>query len=105
MSATTIKRSTTLAPPAQMIALTGNSWETYGALLADHLDRSVPHFTYDDGVLEIMAPALPHEEDNRLLGLLVEVVAEELSVDVKNVSSVTFKRRDLDRGFEPDTGF
>lgn len=102
---TTIERPTTLAPPAQMFALTGISWETYEALLSDYLDRSVPHFTYDHGVLEIMAPSLPHEKDNRLLALLVEVVAEELAIDVSNVGSMTFTRRDLDRGFEPDTGF
>ncbi len=105
MATTTSERPRTLRPPEQMVVLTGVSWETYEALLADHLDRSVPHFTYDHGVLEIMAPSLPHEKDNRLLALLVEVVAEELAVDVVDIGSLTFKRRDLERGFEPDTGF
>lgn len=105
MATSTIARSTTTAPPTQRVMLTGVRWETYEALLRDHLDRGMPHFTYDRGVLEIMSPSLTHEEDNRTIALLVEIVAEELDVDVRNVGSLTFKRRDLERGFEPDTGF
>ena len=88
-----------------LVVLPHVSWETYERLLADHLDASVPHFTYDRGVLEIVSPSTPHEEDNRTLALLVEVVAEELGIDVRNVGSTTFKREDLQRGFEPDSSF
>ncbi len=92
-------------PPAQRVILGNVSWTTYESLLADHLDRSVPHFAYDRGVLEIVCPSTPHEEDNRTLALLVEVVAEELGIDLQNVGSMTFKREDLQRGFEPDSSF
>jgi Uma2 family endonuclease len=37
--------------------------------------------------------------------MLVEVVAEELNVDVRNLGSTTFKRDDLLRGTEPDSCF
>jgi hypothetical protein len=33
----------------QRVVLYDISWETYERLLADHLDNSVPHFTYDRG--------------------------------------------------------
>ncbi len=33
----------------QRVVLCDVSWETYERLLADHLDNSVPHFTYDRG--------------------------------------------------------
>ena len=52
---------TSVSPPfpqiasEQRIILGGVSWATYESLLADFVDRSTPHFTYDQGVLEIMA--------------------------------------------------
>jgi Uma2 family endonuclease len=96
----------TIAPPAeQRIVLHDIAWETYERLLTDHVDRSVPHFTYDHGELEIVTPSIDDERDNRTLDLLVEIVASEWSIDVVNVGSTTFKRRDLEQGFEPDTGF
>jgi Uma2 family endonuclease len=97
--------ATVASPPEQQIVLHDVSWETYERLLADHVDRSVPHFTYDRGELEILGPSTAHEEDNRTLALLVEDVAMELDIDVVNVGSMTFKRRDLEQGFEPDTSF
>jgi Uma2 family endonuclease len=55
--------------------------------------------------LEILTPSIDHQRDNRTLDLLVEIVASEWSVDVVNVGSTTFKRRDLEQGFEPDSSF
>jgi Uma2 family endonuclease len=81
------------------------SWRTYESLLADYRDRSVPHFSYDRGLLEIMSPSTPHERDNRTIALLAEIVAEELGINVIDVGSMTFKRRDLEQGFEPDSSF
>jgi Uma2 family endonuclease len=37
--------------------------------------------------------------------LLVEIVAAELGVDLERVGSNTFKRADLQKGFEPDSAF
>ena len=89
----------------QRVVLYDVSWETYERLLADHLDNSVPHFTYDRGVLAIVSPLHEHEKINRIISLLVDVLAEEMDLDVENLGSTTFKRVDLKRGFEPDTCF
>lgn len=91
--------------PGQGIVLYDVSWETYEHLLADHLDNSVPHFTYDRGVLAIVSPLPEHEKVNRKISSLVDVVAEEMDLDAENLGSTTFKREDLRRGFEPDTCF
>ena len=96
----TIKR-----PAGQTVILHGVSWETYASLLADHKDRSAPRFAYDRGELEILSPSPEHEKLNRGLALLVEVVAEESGIDVYDLGSTTFKREDLERGFEPDSCF
>jgi len=97
--------ATVLSLPEQRVILRGVSWETYESLLSDHGDASAPRFTFDRGVLEIMSPSSEHEEYNRTLALLVEVLAEELRMDIRNLGSMTFKREDLQRGFEADSCF
>jgi Uma2 family endonuclease len=56
-------------------------------------------------VLEIMVLSVQHEEMNRLIHDLLTVVAEERGIDFFNAGSTTFKREELERGFEPDTCF
>ncbi|MGH7965954.1 MAG: Uma2 family endonuclease [Candidatus Binatia bacterium] len=85
--------------------LYGVSWATYERLLADFADSHAAHFAYDQGALEIMAPSFQHEEINRLIATLFEVIAAEMDIDCVNAGSTTFKRVDLARGFEPDTCF
>lgn len=97
--------ATTQSPPEQRVILKNVSWATYEDLLAGHVSSSVPHFTYDQGVLEIVSPSTGHEEANRTLAILVEVVAEERSINLRNVGSMPFKRKDLLRGVELDTSF
>lgn len=97
--------ATVVGSPEQKIILRNVSWETYERLLADHLDSSSPRFTYDRGTLEIMSPSAEHEEINRTIAMFVEVVFEEMNVDIRNLGSTTFKREDLERGFEPDSCF
>ena len=89
----------------QRIILRGVKWETYECLLDDLADRTVPRLVFDHGMLEIMSPTAEHEEYNRTLALLVEVAAEEMDIDVRRLGSTTFKRRDLLKGFEPDSCF
>lgn len=96
---------TVKSPAEQRIVLRNVSWETYERLLADHADSSAPRFTYDRGVLEIMILSARHERPNRALALLVEIVSEEMGLDVDALGSMTFRREDLDRGFEPDSCF
>jgi Uma2 family endonuclease len=92
-------------PSEQRTVLHNISWETYEHLLADHWDRSSPRFAYDRGVLEIMVVSSKHERPNRLISLLVELAAEEMELDLVNLGSTTFRREDLQRGFEPDSCF
>jgi Uma2 family endonuclease len=97
--------ATVLGPPDQRIVLRNVSWETYERLLAEHAGSSNPRFTYDRGVLEIVNPSAEHEELSHVLTLLVNVVAEELDIDIRDSGSTTFRREDLARGFEPDSCF
>lgn len=89
----------------QKVVLRNVRWETYECLLTDFEDSSAPRLTYDRGVLEIMSPLPEHEERNRAVAMLVEIIAAEWDLDVRNLGSTTFKREDLARGFEPDSCF
>jgi Uma2 family endonuclease len=93
------------APAEQKVTLYNVSWETYEKLLADLADQSSTRLTYDQGTLEIMTPSNEHEIYNRTIALLVEILAEEMSIDIASLGSSTFKRDDLERGFEPDSCF
>jgi Uma2 family endonuclease len=94
-----------LTLPEQRVVLEDVSWETYEHLLSDHLDKSVPRFAFDRGRLEIIRPSLEHEEYKQALTMLVEMVADGLGIDIRNLGSTTFKRSKLDRGFEADACF
>jgi Uma2 family endonuclease len=97
--------TTALGAPEQRVVMTGVSWATYERLLADLKDSSSPRLTFDKGVLEVMSPSAEHEESNRTIALLVEVLAEESGIDVRSLGSTTFRREDLEQGFEPDSCF
>ena len=85
----------------QRVILDNISWGTYLAILND-ADNCRGRMTYDRGVLEIMAPSKLHEQVKGLIGRMVEVFTEELNIDIESVGSTTFKREDLERGFEAD---
>jgi Uma2 family endonuclease len=89
----------------QKVILRNISWDTYERLVTEHGDRGGTHFTYDSRVMEIMVLSQKHEESNRTLALLVDLVAGELEIDVRRLGSKTFKREDLLKGFEPDSCF
>jgi Uma2 family endonuclease len=100
-----VSMAAVLSLPEQKVILKGVSWETYERLLAEHEESSGTHFTYDQGMLEIMVLSARHEEPNRTLALLVEVIAEEMGIDLRRLGSITCKREDLLKGFEPDSCF
>ncbi|MGO9275013.1 MAG: Uma2 family endonuclease [Terriglobia bacterium] len=96
---------TVVSPLEERVVLRHVSWETYERLLEDHLDRSSPRFTYDHGVLEIRSPIARHEWFSELVSDLVKLLARTLRIDILSLRSTTFRRRDRERGFEPDCCF
>src|SRR5215213_8161938 len=91
--------------PDKRVVLPCVSWETYERLLADDEERRVPRITYDQGVLELVTPSTPHEEDALVFAHLVFIVAANLGIPIRSVGSTTYRRKDLARGFEPDASF
>ena len=93
----------TLAPPEQIVHLSGISWQTYETLLAEIGDRQI-RLRYNRGNLEIMVPSPEHERFKTIMGRFVETLAEELEVRIEPLGSTTFKRPELS-GAEPDECF
>ncbi len=86
--------------------LYGVSWEVYEELVAEHWGLQFPRLTYDSGILEInMSNSLKHEEDCRNLAALFEQIAIELEIDFRRSGSTTYKRKNIRKGFEPDSCF
>lgn len=97
--------ATLIRPTAQSVLLEGVSWVTYECLLADFGDSHAARVAYDRGMLEIMSPSYAHEQLNTLVAMLVSLIATEMDSDFENAGSTTFKRADVERGFEPDSCF
>ena len=52
-----------------------------------------------------MSPSSEHEEYKQALTMLVEMLADGLGIDIRSLGSTTFKRSQLERGFEADACF
>jgi Uma2 family endonuclease len=93
--------STVRARSGRRLVLYSVRWRTYERLLRIFDDRHL-RITYDRGALEIMTLSSPHERFKSLLGYLLCVLVEELGWNMASYGSMTFKRRALKRGLEPD---
>ena len=96
--------STVSRTAEQRVVIDGVRWSTYLSLLEDG-ESQRGRMTFDQGVLEIMSPGRVHENVGRLLGRMVEAFTEELEIEVVSVASTTFKREDVNRGFEADEAY
>ncbi len=90
--------------PQQWVQLSGISWETYQRLQDEQDNRNL-RLSYYKGYLDIMAPSPEHEYFKKVMGRLVETLAEELVVDLYPLGSMTLDREDLDSGSQPDECF
>jgi len=92
-------------PAEQRVLLHNIAWDLYERLLESNADSSSPRLTYDQGELEAMSPSAEHERLNRAIQLLVSLVAYELGIRISSLGSTTFRREEIQRGFEPDSCF
>ncbi|MFN6559038.1 MAG: Uma2 family endonuclease [Nostoc sp. ChiSLP01] len=81
------------------------SWQTFKAMLADMGCERNKRLAYDNGIVEIMTPLMPHENSNRLIESFVLVLCEEFGLEVKSAGSLTMMRDDLEQAAEPDSSY
>jgi Uma2 family endonuclease len=95
-----------IATPAiaeQRVILSNVSWQTFEQLLKDLGDKRATRLAYNDGLLEIMTPLGPHENNNRFIDDLIRAIADELNLNLKKFGSLTLKRAKKLKGAEPDS--
>jgi Uma2 family endonuclease len=90
-------------PPEGRVVLHGVSWERYEALLAA-LGDDYPalRMTYLQGTLEIMTTSPTHERIKTIIARLLEIWALERDVVFNGYGAATFRKRQAERGLEPD---
>lgn len=97
--------ATVLNTPEQKVLLRGVSWETYSRLVDECQESCGARLSYDRGMLEITAPSFKHETLKETISMLFQLVASEIDINFQAAGSTTFRREDLEKGFEPDACF
>lgn len=82
------------------------SWETYNDFVSQTMDKlRNPLFYYENEKLLIMPKSPEHEFACDYIVLFINFVALEWSINCGSLGSATFRKEDLERGFEPDSCF
>ncbi len=88
-------------PEEQRFRISGIDWDTYESFGDLLLDRHIRR-TYDRGELELMTVSPEQERLKTFIGRLIETMALVVGIEIAGYGSITSKRKDLERGFEPD---
>jgi Uma2 family endonuclease len=81
------------------------SWDDYELLLERLADRRSLRIDYDSGRLEIVSPSSRHGRYETLIPDLALIFCEAFQLKFEGFSPVTWKRRTLLKGVEPDASF
>jgi Uma2 family endonuclease len=79
-------------------------WETYLSLVKANGDGPV-RLTYDQGMLEIMAPSCFHERLSQFIDRLIGILTEELGLEISSGGSTTMRSNPARRGAEADQSY
>jgi Uma2 family endonuclease len=88
-------------PLEQRFVLHNIDWDTY-ITISDKLGERNIRVNYDGVNLEFITTSLEHESAKTLLARLLEELTVEMDIDITSGGSLTCRRQDLERGFEPD---
>ena len=94
-----------IVPPGQTLLLTDISWPMFENILEELGESRSARLSYNDGMVEIMAPLAVHEDGKEMIGDLVKVILEELDIEFRALGSTTFKNQNMAKAVEPDECF
>lgn len=86
----------------QRLVLDGVTWDQYVAIADALPDRAGLRVTFDGETIELMTKSALHEWFKEMLGRLIPIVALEWNIAIRSGGEMTFRRRRLSRGLEPD---
>jgi Uma2 family endonuclease len=101
-----MKSATVVLGRPQRFLLYEADWKQYEQLRRSLDDRGQRAFiTFDGHRIELMSPSWEHDRAAELIGQLVRAIARVSQTEYISGGSTTFKRRDVQRGLEPDKCF
>ena len=80
-------------------------WDDYERVLEGLEERRNLRIDYDSGRLEIVSPSHSHARYDHLIGDLVIAFCEVFRLKVEGFTVVTWKKKALRKGVEPDRSF
>lgn len=97
---TVVKRTRFPADQEQHFVMNNVSYQAY-ITIADALMDQPIRFNYDRGSLELMTVSLGHEWTKKLFAAFMEVLRMEIRIKLRSGGSMTFRKKEKDRGIEP----
>ena len=91
--------------PDRRVVFRGVDWEFYDQLVESIPESSNIHVDYDGRDLEVMGKGQKHDLLKKLLGRIVDVLAEEYEIPFAAYGEAIWKRLDLARGLEADDAY
>ncbi|BAZ03844.1 Uma2 family endonuclease [Calothrix sp. NIES-3974] len=91
--------------PGQQLLLEDVSWEQFENILAELGEHRAARISYSNGFLEIMVPLPEHEKAKEIIGDMVKILLQELSINYDALGSTTLKNEAMSQGVEPDACF
>ena len=91
--------------PGQELLLEDVSWQQFENILAELGEHRAARISYSYGFLEIMVPLPEHEKAKEIIGDMVKILLNELSINYDALGSTTLKNEKMNQGVEPDACF
>src|SRR3954467_7665926 len=91
-------------PVENRILLYAVDWDEYTKFLEAVGNRRV-RLTYDQGTLEFMTVSRIHDWWGGRIGFVLRLLGAVLNVTVQGYGKTTLRRKDVERGLEPDEEF
>lgn len=100
-----VAKSTETMLAEQRLTLNNVSWDTYEKILDAFGEHRAVRLHYDEGVLEFMVPLEAHENPSDIIGAFIRRLVVDSGFDIKSMASTTLRRKELQKGAEPDKCF
>ena len=91
--------------PGHQLLLQDISWSDFESILEDLGEHRSSRISYSNGVMEIMVPLPEHEKHKEIIGEIVRILLDKLSIDFEGLGSTTFKNVPMAQAVEADTCF
>jgi Uma2 family endonuclease len=91
--------------PETRVVIADVTWDDYVRIVDAVAEGENCRVAYDGRDIELMNVGPVHDSYSDILGLFINLVAEELQIDLRGARSTTWRRRRVKRGIEADLSY